>query len=95
MKTLSVKWNLSLIPRQCFFVLRLQHSLDYNTQNNFCQCIFIIMSKFLWNKIVQSVFEICVKKASEHKLDMKFIDAEYTFDDSKVIFYFSKNKLIM
>lgn len=37
----------------------------------------------------KEAFEICVKKASEHKLDMKFIDAEYTFDDSKVIFYFS------
>lgn len=37
----------------------------------------------------KEAFEICVKKAEEHKLNMKFIEAEYTFDNSKVIFYFS------
>ncbi len=37
----------------------------------------------------KSALEICIKKAKEHNLDMKFIDAEYTFDNSKVIFYFS------
>lgn len=31
----------------------------------------------------------CIKKAEEHNLGMKFIDAEYTFDNSKIIFYFS------
>ena len=36
-----------------------------------------------------SALDICVEKAKEHKLDMKFIDVEYTFDNSKVIFYFS------
>jgi len=36
-----------------------------------------------------SALEICVEKAKEHNLDMKFIDVEYTFDNSKVIFYFS------
>lgn len=40
-------------------------------------------------KLEKEAFEVCVKKAVEHKLDMKFIDAEYTFDNSKVIFYFS------
>ena len=37
----------------------------------------------------KSALDICIKKAKEHNLDMKFIDAEYTFDNSKVIFYFS------
>lgn len=37
----------------------------------------------------KEAFDICVKKAQDHKLDMKFIEAEYTFDNSKVIFYFS------
>ena len=37
----------------------------------------------------KNALEVCVKKAHEHELDMKFIDAEYTFDNSKVIFYFS------
>ncbi|MDD2496142.1 MAG: stage 0 sporulation family protein [Tissierellia bacterium] len=34
-------------------------------------------------------FEICLKKISEHKLDMKLVDIEYTFDNNKVIFYFT------
>lgn len=34
-------------------------------------------------------FNICLKKISEHKLDMKLIDIEYTFDNNKVIFYFT------
>jgi len=33
--------------------------------------------------------EICKKKVEEHKLDMKLIDVEYTFDNNKVIFYFT------
>jgi len=41
------------------------------------------------NKKEQNALDICIKKAREHNLDMKFIDAEYTFDNSKVIFYFS------
>ena len=42
------------------------------------------------NKIKeQQAFEICSKKIEEHKLDMKLIDIEYTFDNNKVIFYFT------
>ena len=33
--------------------------------------------------------DICLKKIQEHKLDMKLIDVEYTFDNNKVIFYFT------
>ena len=32
---------------------------------------------------------ICQKKIEEHKLPMKLVDVEYTFDGSKVIFYFT------
>ncbi len=32
---------------------------------------------------------ICEKKVAEHNLTMKLIDAEYTFDKSKIIFYFT------
>ena len=35
--------------------------------------------------------EICQRKIEQHKLDMKLVDAEYTFDDSKLIFYFTAN----
>jgi len=35
--------------------------------------------------------EICNRKIAAHKLDMKLVDAEYTFDGSKLIFYFTAN----
>ena len=31
----------------------------------------------------------CVKKVAEHKLEMKLVQAEYSFDRSKIIFYFT------
>ncbi len=34
-------------------------------------------------------FGICVEKIKEHGLEMKLIEVEYTFDGSKVIFYFT------
>lgn len=36
----------------------------------------------------KEAYNICVEKIKVHKLPMKLIDVEYTFDDSKVIFYF-------
>ncbi len=33
--------------------------------------------------------QMCQEKINKHKLDMKLIDVEYTFDNSKVIFYFT------
>ena len=37
----------------------------------------------------REAFEIAVKKIQEHKLDMKLINTEYTFDGSKILFYFT------
>jgi cell fate regulator YaaT (PSP1 superfamily) len=34
-------------------------------------------------------FEVCVNKIEKHNLPMKLIDVEYTFDVSKIIFYFT------
>lgn len=34
-------------------------------------------------------FDTCTNKIIEHKLDMKLVDVEYTFDRNKVIFYFT------
>ncbi len=34
-------------------------------------------------------FSVCLKKIEEHKLKMKLIDAEYTFDNNKLLFYFT------
>ncbi|MGN0710894.1 MAG: stage 0 sporulation family protein [Anaerovoracaceae bacterium] len=32
---------------------------------------------------------LCQEKVNKHKLEMKLIDVEYTFDNSKIIFYFT------
>ena len=37
----------------------------------------------------KQAFEICLKKIAAHKLDMKLIDVEVTFDNSKILFYFT------
>ncbi|HIZ17234.1 MAG TPA: stage 0 sporulation family protein [Firmicutes bacterium] len=37
----------------------------------------------------KEAFDVCVKKIAEHKLDMKLVDVEYSFDGSKILFYFT------
>ncbi len=42
------------------------------------------------NKIKEKeAFKICLEKIHKHELEMKLIDAEYTFDNNKVLFYFT------
>ena len=36
-------------------------------------------------------YDICQDKIVTHKLEMKLVDVEYTFDNSKIIFYFTAN----
>jgi len=33
--------------------------------------------------------QICQQKIAEHQLDMKLVDVEYTFDNNKILFYFT------
>ena len=37
----------------------------------------------------KEAFKVCLEKIREHELDMKLINAEYTFDNNKVLFYFT------
>lgn len=37
----------------------------------------------------KEAFKICLEKIRKHDLQMKLIDAEYTFDNNKVLFYFT------
>lgn len=37
----------------------------------------------------KEAYKICQEKIRKHNLDMKLIDAEYTFDNNKVLFYFT------
>ena len=34
-------------------------------------------------------FQICLEKIAKHKLEMKLVEAEYTFDNNKLLFYFT------
>ncbi len=42
-------------------------------------------------KKAKDAMDICIEKVKEHKLDMKLVDCEYTFDNNKVIFYFTSD----
>jgi cell fate regulator YaaT (PSP1 superfamily) len=37
----------------------------------------------------KKAFEICQEKIAAHKLEMKLVNVEYTFDNSKILFYFT------
>ncbi|MBR4949390.1 MAG: stage 0 sporulation family protein [Clostridia bacterium] len=37
----------------------------------------------------KEAFDICTKKIQEHNLDMKLVEVEYTFDQNKILFYFT------
>ncbi len=39
----------------------------------------------------KEAFGSCIKKIEEHKLDMKLVQAEYSFDRTKIVFYFTAN----
>ena len=37
----------------------------------------------------KEAFRICLEKIKKHELEMKLIDTEYTFDNNKILFYFT------
>lgn len=37
----------------------------------------------------KEAFKICLEKIRKHELEMKLIDVEYTFDNNKILFYFT------
>ena len=37
----------------------------------------------------KEAFKICQQKIAEHNLEMKLVDVEYTFDNNKLLFYFT------
>ncbi len=40
-------------------------------------------------ELEKQAFEVCNEKIAKHKLEMKLVDVEYTFDQNKVLFYFT------
>ena len=45
-------------------------------------------------KKAQDAFKVCEEKIAKHNLEMKLIDVEYTFDSSKLLFYFTADTRI-
>ena len=39
-------------------------------------------------------FEICLQKIEEHQLDMQLVSAEYAFDGSKILFFFTADERV-
>lgn len=39
----------------------------------------------------RQAFGICQRKIAEHKLEMKLVSVEYSFDNSKILFFFTAN----
>ena len=39
----------------------------------------------------QEAYDICIEKIKKHELDMKLVEVEYTYDRSKIIFYFTSD----
>lgn len=37
----------------------------------------------------KEAYKICLEKIEEHKLEMKLVEVEYTFDGNKILFYFT------
>ena len=57
-------------------VIRMADANDLETEKN--------------NRIRErDAFKVCQEKIRKHELDMKLIDAEYTFDNNKLLFYFT------
>ena len=42
-------------------------------------------------KLEETAFRVCNEKIIAHGLDMKLIDAQYTFDNTKLLFYFTSS----
>src|SRR5699024_7554415 len=44
--------------------------------------------------MAEEAFQTCLEKISSHQLDMNLVEAEYTLDRSKIIFYFTAEERV-
>ena len=42
----------------------------------------------------KKAYDVCLQKISEHQLDMQLVSAEYAFDGSKILFYFTADERV-
>jgi len=45
-------------------------------------------------KKAKEAFKVCLEKIAAHKLNMKLVNSEYSFDGSKILFYFTADNRI-
>lgn len=48
----------------------------------------------LYSKKEPEAFAVCEQKIAEHQLDMKLVNAEYIFNGSKIVFYFTADERV-
>jgi cell fate regulator YaaT (PSP1 superfamily) len=70
------------------------HTVDSNSKEPLKKIVRIARDSDLKqieeNRVkAKEAFNACIKKIEEHKLDMKLVQAEYSFDRTKIIFYFT------
>ncbi len=42
----------------------------------------------------KKAYEVCLEKIAEHELDMQLVSAEYAFDGSKILFFFTADERV-
>ena len=42
----------------------------------------------------KKAYQVCLQKIAEHKLDMQLVSAEYSFDGSKILFFFTADERV-
>ncbi len=43
-------------------------------------------------ELEKEAYKICLEKIQNHKLEMKLVEVEYTFDGNKILFYFYRGR---
>ena len=72
--SLEVKESSLVLPLRDIVRIATKNDIEHNQENK---------------KKEEEAFKICAEKIRDHELDMKLIEAQYSFDNTKLLFYFS------
>ncbi len=70
----EVKESSLILPLRCVIRAATDKDIEHNKENKAKE---------------EEAFKICQAKIADHKLEMKLIEAQYSFDNSKLLFYFT------
>ena len=73
-KDIEVKESSVVLPLRSIVRKATEKDIEHNKDNR---------------KKEEEAFKICLEKIKAHSLDMKLIEAQYSFDNSKLLFYFT------